>query len=63
MHTSHEIANTIGPGQKVLYGCVNQDLANVAALMYYLLRVFPEHLKQLFKILTNIWRFEATYPM
>ena len=33
--------------QKVPYGCVNQNLANVNALMYYLLRAFPEILKQL----------------
>ena len=38
-----------------------KNLANVAALMYYLLRAFPENLKELSWILTNIWRFEATY--
>ena len=39
----------------------HENLANVAALMFYLLRAFPENLKQLSSILTNIWRFEATY--
>ena len=43
------------------YGCVHQNLANVAAAKYYLLRAFPENLKQLSSIFTNIWRFEATY--
>ena len=46
---------------KVTYGCVHQNLASVAAAKYYLLRAFPERMKRLSSILTNIWRFEATY--
>ena len=43
----------------VPYGCVHQNLANVVALMYYLLKAFSENLKLLSSILMNIWRFEA----
>ena len=46
---------------KLPYGCVHQNLAIVATAKYNLLRAFPENLKQLSSILTNIWRFEATY--
>ena len=56
--------STIYMGQymtKVPYGCVHQNLANVAAVKFYLLRAFPENLNQLSSILTKIWRFEATY--
>ena len=33
----------------------------VAPAKYHLLGLFPENLKQLLSILTNIWWFEATY--
>ena len=46
---------------KVPYGHVNKNLAYVAYAYYYLLKAFPENLKQLSLILTNIWRFEVTY--
>ena len=39
----------------------SSNLASVAEAKYYLLRAFPERLKWLSSILTNIWRFEATY--
>ena len=39
----------------------NQNLAYVASAKYYLLGAFPEILKQLSLIFTNIWRFEAIY--
>ena len=37
------------------------DIANVVSVKYYHLRAFSENFKQLSSILTNIWRFEATY--
>ena len=45
------------------YGYFNQNLTHVASIKYYLLRAFPENLKQLSLILTNMLtrRFEATY--
>ena len=33
--------------QKVPYGCDNQNLAIVMSVKYYLLRAFPENLKQI----------------
>ena len=46
--------------QKVPYGCDNQNLAYGKSVKYYLFRAFPENLKLLPFILTNIWRLEAT---
>ena len=43
---------------------MGQDMtkgANVAAAKYYVLRALPENVKQLYSILTNIWRFQAIY--
>ena len=48
-------------GQKVPYDFINQNLANVAYAKNNNLREFPENLKQLSSMLTNIWRFEAKY--
>ena len=45
----------------VPYGCDNQNLANNKFLKYYLFRAFPENLKQLSLILTDIWMLEATF--
>ena len=47
--------------QKVPYGCVNQTLVNVTIAKYYLVKKFPENLKQSSIILTNIWRLVAIY--
>ena len=38
-----------------------KNLANVKSVKDYLLRVFPENLKQLYLILTKIWKLEATH--
>ena len=46
---------------KVPFGCVYQKLANVTPTLHYLLRVFPEYLKQLYSKLTNIGMLEITY--
>ena len=35
-------------------GCDNKNLANVTSAKYYLLRAFPENLKQLSLIFMNI---------
>ena len=37
-----------------------KNLDYVASAKYDYLRAFPENLKHLFSILTNIWRFKAT---
>ena len=47
--------------QKVHNGEVFQNLTNVASAKYYLLRAFPENLKELSLILKNICRVEVTY--
>ena len=57
-----EKTKTYGSGyDKKVPGCVNQNLANVTTTKHYLLRAFPENLKQLSSILMNIWRLVATY--
>ena len=44
-----------GPGyDKRSYGYVNQNLAHIASVKYYLLKTFREYLKHLSLILTNI---------
>ena len=54
---------TFGPryDKKVPYGIDNKTLANNSSAKYYLLRAFPEFLKQLSSILTNILRLEPTH--
>ena len=47
--------------QKVPYSCDNQNLVDFISAKDDLLRAFPENLKQLSLISTNIWRLEATY--
>ena len=51
-----------GPGydKRYLMVILIKNLDYVASAMYDYLRVFPENLKHLFSILTNIWRFKAT---
>ena len=44
----------------VPYGYINQNIVNVASAKYCYLTAFPENLKHLSSILTNIWRFKAT---
>ena len=44
-----------------IYDVIQSDVALHLQALEYLLRAFPENLKQLSLILTNIWRFEATY--
>ena len=51
-----------GPGydKRYLTVILIKNLDHVACAKYDYLRAFPENVKQLFSILTNIWRFKAT---
>ena len=51
-----------GPGyvKRYLTVILIKNLDHVACPKYDYLRAFPENVKQLFSILTNIWRFKAT---
>ena len=51
-----------GPGydKRYLMVILIKNLDYVASAKYDYLRAFPENLKHLFSILTNIWRFKTT---
>ena len=46
---------------KVPSGCDNQNLAYIKFVMYYRFRAFPENLKQLSLLLTDIWLLDVTH--
>ena len=54
-----------GPGydKRYLTVILIKNLDYVASAKYDYLRAFPENLKHLFSILTDIWRFKATNVM